>query len=190
MAGLPGEQAVPPAQFPQSNAMQKVNMGGQPDPLMSALNAFITQMSGTDYNMGSAATETVAPPRQPGGVMPGGMMIQPGIQPPVPEPNPMFHPQSPIEYDLGALLRGAMMPTGQPSTFIPSNMMAMGDENATIPDAGGDPNAKAASSKPQKVKPKPAKKGSPERAKPKGEEPKNEPKQVTPPPRKKMLARK
>lgn len=191
MAGEPNQQAVPEAQFPQSNAAQKVNLGGQPDPLASALNAFLTQMSGTNYNMNQAAT-SYAPPRQPGGIMPGGMMIGTGQMPPMPTPNPSFHPGSPLEYDLGAMLRGSMMPTGQPSTFIPSNMIATGDDNATIPSGGGDPNAKAKdampSKKPKKVAPKKPGDDKPKPYQGKGNPPKDEPKQKTPPPRKKMIA--
>lgn len=186
MAGEPTQQAVPPAQFPQSNAAQKVNMGGQPDPLASALNAFLTQMSGTNYNMNQAA-QTIAPPRQPGGIFPGGMMIGTGQMPPMPTPNPSFHPGSPLEYDLGAMLRGAMMPTGQPSTFVPPEMTAMGDENAIIPDAKGDPGAKAAAAKPKKVAPKKPGADKPKPYTGKGNAPKDEPKQKTPPPSKKRM---
>ena len=159
----------------QSNTAMKGDMGGgQPDALISMLNSFLTQMSGTNYNMNQAA-QTIAPPRQPGGMMPGGMMVQQPSVPPMPEPNPMMHPGSPLEYDLGAMFRSAMMPpdpnTGMmPLSPVPPEAIAMGEQPTLEP--------------PLPTKKPPAK---PQRTVGKGEPSKTEPKQVTPPPRKKKM---
>lgn len=170
--------AVDPTQMPVPNTMQKRDMGVMPDPLMSALNAFLTQMSGTNYGMNQAAT-SYGPPRVGGGTMPGGMMMNVAPQPPVPEANPAFHPQSPLEYDLGSLLRDA-----GPATSVPPSMMAMGEipDNPETPPTPGVPAIKPPM--PEK-KPLPAK---PEKAKGKGG-PSTEPKRVAPPPsRKRAIA--
>lgn len=147
-----------------SNAMQKQDKGVMPDPLMSALNAAITQLlGGTSYN-GDPMAESVAPPR----VMPGGMQVQVAPQPPMPEPNPMFHAQSPIEYDMSSLFRQAMQ--GAPAPMpVPPELMAMGDE-ADLPP-------------PPMPARKPALPKKPERTKRTGNEPKDEPRRVTPPPK-------
>lgn len=168
--------AVDPTQMPVPNTMQKQNMGVMPDPLTSALNAFLTQMSGTNYGMNQAAT-SYGPPRTVGGEMPGGMMMNVAGRPPVPEANPMFHPQSPLEYDLGALLRGS-----EPATAVPASMMAMGE----IPD---NPETPATPNVPAIKPPIPSKKPQPPAQK--GNAPTG-PKQVSPPKtpqkKKRMLA--
>ena len=160
------------------NVGQKRDMGTMPDPLSSAMNAFLTQMSGTNYNMNKSA-ESVAPPRQPGGLMPNGMMVGVGQMPTVPEPNPMFHPQSPLEYDLGALIAQSLQGAPPPPMMDPS-IVAMG-EIPNNPEIAPTPNAPAL--KP----PLPAK---PERAVGKGG-PSTEPKQINSPTkskRKRMIA--
>lgn len=185
MATFAGDMPVPQVTQPSnpSNAALKVGVGQAPDPLTSALNAFITQyFGGTDYNMNTAA-QTIAPDRQPGGLMPNGMMIGVGQQPPMPTPNPMFHPSNGIEYDLGAMMRAAMVPTSSDvAPVVTPADMAMGDMELepTPPPA-----------KPKKVERKPDRADGPQRAKPKGNPPKGEPKQKTPPPpakRSRMLA--
>lgn len=159
------------------NTAAKRDMGQMQDPLSSAMNAFLTQMSGTNYNMNKAA-ETVAPPRQPGGTFPNGMMVGVGQMPPVPEANPMFHPQSPLEYDLGALFAQSMQ--GQQIPMIHPSMMAMG-EIPNNPEIAPTPNV------PTLKPPLPAK---PERSVGKGG-PSTEPKQITKAPkRKRMIAEK
>lgn len=149
----------------ESNSMVKQDMGQMPDPLMSALNAAMTQyLGGTSYNGGPSS---IAPPR----TMPGGMQMQVAAPPPMPEPNPMFHPQSPLEYDMGRLFAQAMQGEAPPP-MMP--MTAMGEEPPPLPDK-----------KPAEKKKLPAK---PERAKGKGNPPKDEPKLKTPPPSPKKRA--
>lgn len=150
----------------ESNSMQKTNVGGQPDPLMSALNALLTQMGGTNYDRNPGAMSY-----GPDKTLPNSMQIRSpgGPQPapiPLPEANPNFHAQSPLEMDLGALFRQTMMPDQPPVMPVPPEAMAMGMQEA--PPA------------PPAAKPLPKK---PQRAQQKGN-PSTEPKQVTPPPKK------
>lgn len=172
--------AVDPTQMPVPNTAQKRDVGVMPDPLSSAFNAFLTQLTGTNYGMNQAAT-SYAPPRGVGGNMPGGMMMDVAPQPPTPEMNPAFHTQSPLEYDLASLLR-----SGGPATSVPASMMAMGEEpdNPETPPTPGVPAIKPPL--PTK-KPLPAK---PEKTQSKGG-PSTEPKRVAPPPsRKRAVAEK
>jgi hypothetical protein len=154
-----------------SNAAQKVSRGAEPDPLMSALNALTTQLGGTNYTPNMAATSW-----GPDRTLPNSMQVRSpsaGPTPPIPMPeaNPMFHSQSPLELDLASLFRSAMMPNAP--ELPPPPMMAMGEEPPAL-------NPPLPAKKPAAKKP-PAK---PERTQGKGG-PSTEPKRVAPPPTKK-----
>jgi hypothetical protein len=150
----------------ESNSMVKEDKGVMPDPLMSALNAAMTQyLGGTSYNGGPTS---MGPPR----TLPGGMQMQVAPQPPLPTPNPMFHPQSPLEYDMGALFAQAMQGMQAPPELP---MAAMGNENdLPLPETPPVPEKR------------PDRNKKPERTKRVGNE-STEPKQKYAPPKKKRM---